>query len=93
MNVINSMRNKKGRRNGRSRRACLGLLFSAQSSALAILLDDATQLARRHRRSRRRRRGRPTAGMQHVFPIWAGVFPEADEAIAVIGFWARGRNV
>jgi monoterpene epsilon-lactone hydrolase len=29
------------------------------------------------------------AGMQHVFPIWAGVFPEADRAIALIGKWVR----
>jgi monoterpene epsilon-lactone hydrolase len=29
------------------------------------------------------------AGMQHVFPIWAGAFPEADAAIALIGDWIR----
>ena len=28
-----------------------------------------------------------TAGMQHVFPIWAGAFPEADAAISTIGDW------
>jgi len=27
--------------------------------------------------------------MQHVFPIWAGAFPEADAAIALIGNWVR----
>jgi epsilon-lactone hydrolase len=31
------------------------------------------------------------AGMQHVYPIWAGAFPEADAAIALIGEWARAR--
>ena len=29
------------------------------------------------------------AGMQHIFPIWAGAFPEADAAIALIGNWVR----
>ena len=24
-------------------------------------------------------------GMQHVFPIWSGAFPEADAAIELIG--------
>jgi monoterpene epsilon-lactone hydrolase len=33
------------------------------------------------------------AGMQHVFPIWAGVFPEADAAIALIGSWVQARTV
>jgi epsilon-lactone hydrolase len=31
------------------------------------------------------------AGMQHVYPIWAGAFPEADAAIALIGEWVRAR--
>jgi monoterpene epsilon-lactone hydrolase len=30
-------------------------------------------------------------GMQHVFPIWKGAFPEADAAIRVIGDWVKGR--
>jgi hypothetical protein len=29
--------------------------------------------------------------MQHVFPIWAGKFPEADAAIGLIGQWVRTR--
>jgi len=33
------------------------------------------------------------AGMQHVFPIWAGAFPEADAAIALIGDWVQARTV
>jgi epsilon-lactone hydrolase len=32
------------------------------------------------------------AGMQHVFPIWAGAFPEADVAVALIGDWVRART-
>jgi epsilon-lactone hydrolase len=32
------------------------------------------------------------AGMQHVFPIWAGAFPEADAAIALIGNWVQART-
>jgi monoterpene epsilon-lactone hydrolase len=32
-----------------------------------------------------------TAGMQHVFPIWAGSFPEADAAIRLIGDWITNR--
>jgi acetyl esterase/lipase len=30
------------------------------------------------------------SGMQHIFPIWAGSFPEADAAIALVGKWVRG---
>jgi len=32
------------------------------------------------------------AGMQHVFPIWAGAFPEADAAIGLIGDWVQART-
>ncbi len=32
------------------------------------------------------------ADMQHVFPIWAGAFPEADAAIRLIGDWIRART-
>jgi acetyl esterase/lipase len=32
------------------------------------------------------------AGMQHIFPIWAGSFPEADAAIALVGKWVRARS-
>ena len=31
------------------------------------------------------------AGMQHVWPTWAGAFPEADDAIATIGSWVSAR--
>jgi hypothetical protein len=30
-------------------------------------------------------------GMQHVFPIWKRVFPEADAAIRLIGDWVKTR--
>lgn len=33
-----------------------------------------------------------TARMQHVFPIFAGAFPEADAAIGMIGAWIRART-
>ena len=32
------------------------------------------------------------AGMQHVFPIWAGAFPEADAAIQPIGQWVMAHT-
>jgi epsilon-lactone hydrolase len=32
------------------------------------------------------------AGMQHVFPIWAGAFPEADAAITLLGDWVHART-
>jgi monoterpene epsilon-lactone hydrolase len=31
-------------------------------------------------------------GMQHVFPIWKGAFPEADAAIRLIGNWVKART-
>jgi epsilon-lactone hydrolase len=31
------------------------------------------------------------AGMQHVFPVYCGAFPEADAAVAMIGDWIRSR--
>jgi epsilon-lactone hydrolase len=32
------------------------------------------------------------AGMQHIFPIYCGVIPEADAAVAMIGEWIRSRT-
>jgi acetyl esterase/lipase len=32
------------------------------------------------------------SGMQHVFPIWKGAFPEADAAIAMIASWILERT-
>ena len=31
-------------------------------------------------------------GMQHIFPIYCGVIPESDEAVAMIGAWIRSRT-
>ena len=31
------------------------------------------------------------AGMQHIFPIYCGVIPESDAAVAMIGAWIRSR--
>jgi monoterpene epsilon-lactone hydrolase len=31
------------------------------------------------------------AGMQHIFPVYCGAFPEADAAIAMIGDWIHAR--
>lgn len=31
------------------------------------------------------------AGMQHIFPIYCGMIPEADAAVAMIGTWIRSR--
>jgi epsilon-lactone hydrolase len=32
------------------------------------------------------------AGMQHIFPIYCGVMPEADSAVAMVGEWIRSRT-
>jgi epsilon-lactone hydrolase len=31
-------------------------------------------------------------GMQHIFPIYCGVIPESDAAVAMIGAWIRSRT-
>ncbi|MEJ0094815.1 MAG: alpha/beta hydrolase [Methylocella sp.] len=58
-----------------------------------ILLDDALRLVRKAAIEGVDATAVITAGMQHVYPIWAGVFPEADAAIALIGDWVRGRII
>jgi monoterpene epsilon-lactone hydrolase len=50
-----------------------------------ILLDDTIRLVRNAGTEGVDATAFIAAGMQHVFPIWAGVFPEADAAIAMIG--------
>jgi acetyl esterase/lipase len=55
------------------------------------LLDDSVRLARAAGMA-----GVDTtlyigAGMQHIFPIYCGVMPEADAAVAMIGTWIRSR--
>lgn len=57
-----------------------------------ILLDDTIRLVRSAGMAGVNATAFIAARMQHVFPIWAGVFPEADAAIALIGNWARGRT-
>jgi hypothetical protein len=32
------------------------------------------------------------ANMQHIFPIYCGVIPEADAAVAMIGVWMLSRG-
>lgn len=49
-----------------------------------VLLDDSLMLLRRAAHCRVDACVSVVAGMQHVFPIWAGLIPEADEAIAAI---------
>jgi epsilon-lactone hydrolase len=55
------------------------------------LLDDAVGLARQAAIGGADVMLRIWAGMQHVFPIYAGFLPEADAAIALIGSWIRAR--
>jgi epsilon-lactone hydrolase len=55
------------------------------------LLDDAVNLARQAAIGGVDVSLRVFAGMQHVFPIYAGFLPEADAAIALLGSWIRAR--
>jgi monoterpene epsilon-lactone hydrolase len=57
-----------------------------------ILLDDTIRLVRNAGIAGVDATAFIAAGMQHVFPIWGGVFPEADAAIALIGGWVRMRT-
>jgi len=54
-----------------------------------VLLDDSVRLVRRAGLAGTSAELRVVAGMQHVFPIWCGVFPEASREIAIIGQWIR----
>ncbi len=56
-----------------------------------ILLDDSVRLVRHAATGGSDATLAITAGMQHVFPIWAGAFPEADAGIESIGHWVRSR--
>ncbi len=56
-----------------------------------VLLDDSVRLVRNAGVAGIDATLSITAGMQHVFPIWAGAFPEADAAIRLIGDWVRFR--
>jgi epsilon-lactone hydrolase len=57
-----------------------------------ILLDDSVRLVRCAGAAGVDATLYVGAGMQHVFPIWAGVFPEAGAAIGLIGDWVRART-
>ena len=54
-----------------------------------ILLDDSVRLVRNAGTAGIDATLFIASGMQHIFPIWAGAFPEADAAIALIGNWVR----
>ncbi|MGH6897610.1 MAG: alpha/beta hydrolase [Geminicoccaceae bacterium] len=55
------------------------------------LLDDAVSLARQAAVGGVDVTLRIWAGMQHIFPIYAGFLPEADAAVGEIGSWIRAR--
>ena len=55
------------------------------------LLDDSVRLARAAGRAGVEVTLRIGAGMQHIFPVYAGFMPEADAAIAEIGEFIRVR--
>ena len=57
-----------------------------------VLLDDAIDLARNGGVAGSGATLYVGAGMQHVFPIYAGAMPEADAAIAAIGAWVSART-
>jgi epsilon-lactone hydrolase len=57
-----------------------------------VLLDDSVRLVRAAGLARNDATLHVAAGMQHVFPIWAGAFPEADREIALIGEWVLRRT-
>jgi len=58
-----------------------------------LLLDDTIRLVRAAGMADVDATAFIAGGMQHIFPIWAGVFPEADAAIALIGNWVRARTL
>jgi monoterpene epsilon-lactone hydrolase len=57
-----------------------------------ILLDDTVRVVRSAGMTGVDATAFIAAGMQHVFPIWVGVFPEANAAIALIGNWVKART-
>jgi monoterpene epsilon-lactone hydrolase len=56
-----------------------------------VLLDDSLRLARAVAQAGGAATVSVGAGMQHVYPIWVGAFPEAGAAMAEIGGWIRTR--
>jgi monoterpene epsilon-lactone hydrolase len=57
-----------------------------------VLLDDSVRLARSAGMAGVDVTLYIGAGMQHIFPIYCGVIPEADAAVAMIGAWMRART-
>ena len=55
------------------------------------LLDDALRFTRKAALAGVDVTLRVGAGMQHIYPVYAGFLPEADAAIAEIGAWIRVR--
>ena len=53
------------------------------------LLDDTLRLVRNAALAGVEATAFIAPGMQHIFPIWAGSFPEADAAIKLIGDWIQ----
>ena len=60
--------------------------------ALRRYMDDAARLARSGGMAGVDTTLYVGAGMQHVFPIWSGAFPEADAAIQPIGQWVMAHT-
>ena len=56
------------------------------------LLDDSVRLARTAGMTGVEVTLYIGAGMQHIFPIYCGMIPEADAAVAMIGAWIRSRT-
>ncbi|MGZ4242523.1 MAG: alpha/beta hydrolase fold domain-containing protein, partial [Actinomycetota bacterium] len=65
--------------------------LSIQAGDWDILVDDAHRLADRARTAGVDVRLDVFAGMLHAHQIWAGNMPEADDAVARIGDYARQR--
>ena len=62
-----------------------------------VLLDDSARVVRAAGLADCDSELRIAAGMQHVFPIWCGAFPEAERELARMGIWiqdvaGRGNN-
>jgi monoterpene epsilon-lactone hydrolase len=57
-----------------------------------VLLDDSVRLARAAGIAGVDVTLYIGAGMQHIFPIYCGVMPEADAAVTMIGAWMRART-
>jgi acetyl esterase/lipase len=57
-----------------------------------VLLDDAARIVRAVGGAGGDATLVVGAGLQHVYPIWCGVFPEAREALEITGAWLRARS-